>query len=324
MVTLQQIADLAHVSKCAASYAFSENPEKRSKLSVETRERILAVADQLNYRPCVAGRGLAMSRGYALALMLPKKNVWGFSPHAMGMFHGITGGITKSDYTLPLFFGWSEKLEQSTRQRRLDGVIVVARRLESPVFRKLSRLGIPVLSLNRKAWDDACLSVRTDMDRWASGCLEAFARRGYRRAVLYLNSPDTLSMDAELMRSFPELCERHGMEPALSLLSEFDGSVGKDTACLFRGRTPLLTKWFAEAPDALERTAVFSSPEWCVSSGYPLECCSYHNSYLLGETAVSLLLKAVEGREYSRELLLPCKKATLSRFGKDTSSIEEF
>ena len=324
MVTLQQIADLAHVSKCAASYAFSENPEKRGKLSEETRERILAVADRLNYRPCVAGRGLAMSRGYSLGLMLPKKNVWGFSPHAMGMFHGIAGAITNSDYILPLFFGWSDKLEQNIRQRRLDGVVVVARRLESPVFKKLSRLEVPVLSLNRRPWDEKCLSVRTDMDRWVNGCLVAFARRGYRRAVLYLRSPDTLSMDAELMRSFPELCARHGLASDMSLLPAFDGKVSKDTACLFRGRAPLLTQWFSEMPDARERTAVFSSPEWCVEAGYPLECCSYHDSHLLGETAVSLLLKAVEGREYKRELLLPCRKASLSEWGRSASTQEEF
>ena len=324
MVTLQQIAELAHVSKCAASYAFSENPEKRGKLSEETCARILGVAEELNYRPCVAGRGLAMSRGYSLGLLLPKKNVWGFSQHAMGMFHGITDAISKSDYNLPLFFGWSEKLEQNLRQHRLDGLLVVARKLESPVFRKLSRLDIPVLSLNRVAWSNRCLSVRTDMDKWADGCLAAFARRGCRRAVLYLRAPAVLSMDAELARSFPRLCERRGMDAEVGLLTDFDGTAKPGTACLFRGIVPQLTRWFEETPDAVERTAIFSAPEMCFEAGYPLKCCSYHNSTVLGGTGVGVLMDAIEHRENRREVLVPCKKASLSLRTEDTSIQEEF
>ncbi len=310
MITLQKIADLANVSKTAASYAFSGNPAKREKLSAETRERILSIAGQFGYHPSVSGRGLALSRSYSLGLLLPKKNVQSFSPHFMGMFHGVADAISKSDYNLPLFFGWNDKLESNLMQRRLDGLLVVARLLASPVFEKLNQLDIPVLCLNRRSCGEHCLSVMTDMNAWARKWLKTFANRGYRKAVLYSRDPVNLAMDEGLASSFPALCAKYGVSGESKPLDMFDGTAPDDVACLFRGAGPALKGWFAENPNASERSAVFCSPETCIEAGYPLECCSYHNSTKLGEVGALTLIKAVEKCETSRNLLLPCQEAS--------------
>ena len=309
MITLQHIAELAHVSKSAASYAFSENPAKRVKLSNETRMRILSVAASLNYHPSVAGRGLAMSRSYSLGLLLPRKNVQSFSPHAMGMFHGVADAISKSDYNLPLFFGWSEKLEETLRQHRLDGLMIMARMQDSPVFEKLNELDIPVLCLNRRSSGGSVLSVMTDMNGWADEALAAFASRGYKRARLYASDPKLLAMDVDLAAAFPALCAKHGMTGKVFPLISFDGKPQPDTAYLFRGNIPLLKEWFAKAKDAAKRSALFCAPEKCIEEGYPLQCCSYHNSTLLGETGVRFLMDAIEKKNGSQSLRLPFCKA---------------
>jgi len=317
MVTLQKIAELAHVSKSAASYAFSDKPDKRDKLSVETRERILEIARKFNYQPSVSGRGLALSRSYSLGLLLSKKNVHGFSPHFMAMFHGVADAISKSDYNLPLFFGWNEKLEANIRQHRLDGLLVVSRLLNSPVFDKLSNLDIPVLCLNRLSCGGNCLSVTTDMNGWAEQSLKVFAERGYRKAALYSRDPAHLAMDADLAANFPQICAKFGIESRQLSMDNFT-SEADDVACLFRGDCQSLKHWFQMAPAAAERTAVFCSPDTCIEEGYPLECCSYHCSSHLGEVGALTLIQEVESHNAPRNLLLPCLKATQYKYRPNT------
>jgi len=308
-ITLQKIAELAHVSKCAASYAFSDNPAKRGKLSEETRQRILAVAAELNYHPSVAGRGLALSRSYSLGLLLPRKNVQSFSPHAMGMFHGVADAISKSDYILPLFFGWSEKLETNLRQHRLDGLLVMARMQESPVFDKLNQLDIPVLCLNRRSCGPKAFSVMTDMQGWVCDSLALFASRGYKRAILFTSGPTALAMDVDLAAHFPALCQAHGLAAQVDIVDNFDGTAPAGTALLFRGNAAKLQVWFAKGSSSRRRTAVFCAPEKCAEMGYPLDCCSYHDSNLLGATGVRTLLDAVEKRNVKHSVRLPYQKA---------------
>ena len=310
MITLQKIAELANVSKASASYAFSENPRKREKISEGTRERILGIAERLGYHPSLSGRGLAMSRSYSLGLLLPKKNVQSFSPHFMGMFHGVADAISKSDYNLPLYFGWNEKLEGNLSQRRLDGLLVVSRLLESPVFGELRRLEIPVLCLNRRSCGGRCMSVMTDMNGWVRAGLERFLARGYRQAVLYSRDPVNLAMDEGLSSSFPGLCAAYGMTGEARKLESFDGTGPDDAALFFRGDGVALRRWFSSAPKAAERSAVFCSPQVCLEEGYPLDCCSYHDSGKLGEVGALTLIQAVEKRDIPRDLLLPCLAAT--------------
>ena len=308
MVTLQKIAELAHVSKCAASYAFSDKPEKRGKLSEGTLLRILSIAREYHYRPSVSGRGLALSRSFSLGLLLPKKNVQSFSPHFMGMFHGVADAISGSDYNLPLFFGWNEKLEDNLEQHRLDGLLVVARLKESPVFEKLNRLDIPVLWLNRSGCGGDCFSVRTDLAGWAREWLADFAGRGYRRVFLFTRDPRLLAMDVALAAQFPELCREFGLGHEEYLVDDFDGSAPDDTACLFRGENEMLRKWFA-VPGNERRSAVFCSPETCKERGYPLLCCGYHDSHKLGEVGAHTLIRAVEKESVPKDFLLPYQKA---------------
>ena len=250
-----------------------------------------------------------MSRSYSLGLLLPRKNVQSFSPHAMGMFHGVADAISKSDYNLPLFFGWSEKLEETLRQHRLDGLMIMARMQDSPVYEKLNQLDIPVLCLNRRSCGADVLSVMTDMNGWADEALAAFAKRGYRRARLYASDPKLLAMDVDLSEAFPKLCEKHGLSGKVMPLYQFDGKAQAGTAYLFRGNMPLLKEWFTNAKDAARRTVLFCAPEKCIEEGYPLECCSYHNSTLLGETGVRFLMDAIDKKNSSQSLRLPFCRA---------------
>src|SRR4051812_13143555 len=69
MVTLSDVAALAGVSVSAVSRVLSDAPS--SRVSEVTRERIVAAARQLDYRPNFAARALKSSRTNVIALVVP-------------------------------------------------------------------------------------------------------------------------------------------------------------------------------------------------------------------------------------------------------------
>ncbi len=65
--TLADIARELGISKMTVSRAINNHPE----INAETRERILAVARRLNYRPNQHARALATNRSFLLGLVVP-------------------------------------------------------------------------------------------------------------------------------------------------------------------------------------------------------------------------------------------------------------
>src|SRR6185437_11077199 len=66
-VTLEDIARALNVSKMTVSRAINNHPE----ISRETRERILAVAQKMNYRPNQFARALTTNRSYLIGIVVP-------------------------------------------------------------------------------------------------------------------------------------------------------------------------------------------------------------------------------------------------------------
>lgn len=66
MVTIEQIAKRAGVSKTTVSYAFSGS----KKISAETREKILSIADEMNYVPNRNAQLLRRERTFKIGLFL--------------------------------------------------------------------------------------------------------------------------------------------------------------------------------------------------------------------------------------------------------------
>ena len=65
--TLEDIARALKVSKMTVSRAINNHPE----ISRETRERILAVAQKMNYRPNQFARALTTNRSYLIGIVVP-------------------------------------------------------------------------------------------------------------------------------------------------------------------------------------------------------------------------------------------------------------
>jgi LacI family transcriptional regulator len=70
--TIADVARLAGVDRAVVSKVLSEDPTLRVR--VETRERVVAAANELRYRPNFHARGLARARAGAMGLLIPAGN----------------------------------------------------------------------------------------------------------------------------------------------------------------------------------------------------------------------------------------------------------
>lgn len=145
--TIKDIAERAGVSKGAVSYALNGRPG----VSDETRDRILAIAEELGWYPNRAARALSAARADACGLILARpattialepffmEFIAGveacLSPRAIGLMIQLAGSIEEEIAIYRRWFG----------EHRVDGVFVVDVIHDDPRAKALSSIGLPAV-----------------------------------------------------------------------------------------------------------------------------------------------------------------------------------
>lgn len=117
---IQDVAQRAGVSWKTVSNVLHE----RANVRPETRARVLAAIEELNYRPSVAGRQLRMGRANLLALAVPAIG----NPYFSELAHVMIEGAARSGYTVLIdeTHGEADRegvVAEGFRVRVIDGII---------------------------------------------------------------------------------------------------------------------------------------------------------------------------------------------------------
>src|SRR4051794_11038234 len=150
--TIADVARRAGVSAAAVSFAVNDRPG----VSPETRERILAAARELGWRPSASARALTEARTRAVALVLAR-NAAQLEVDAffVRFLSGIEVALTAVDYALLLQIvpgGAAAALpayERLAAAGRVDGFLLTDVEVEDPRFALLEAAGIPVVLAGR-------------------------------------------------------------------------------------------------------------------------------------------------------------------------------
>ena len=145
--TISDIARLAGVSKGAVSYALNGRPG----VSDDTRDRILAIADELGWYPNRAARALSAARADACGLLLarPAKTL-ALEPFFMEFIAGVESELSAQSVALTIQLVESVQDEIAVYRRwwgehRVDGVLMVDLRVDDPRVGALASLGLPAV-----------------------------------------------------------------------------------------------------------------------------------------------------------------------------------
>lgn len=145
--TISDIARSAGVSKSAVSYALNGQPG----ISAATATRILAVANELGWRPNRAARALrAASAGACGVVLAGRPNVLPFGPYFSDLFAGIEAELSAHGIALMLQMVDDAAAEMAVlrnwwAERRVDGVVLVNLKSQDPRIPFLEDLGMPAV-----------------------------------------------------------------------------------------------------------------------------------------------------------------------------------
>jgi DNA-binding LacI/PurR family transcriptional regulator len=218
-ITIRDIAERAGVSKGAVSYALNGRPG----VSSDTRNRILAIADELGWYPNRAARALSAARADACGLVLarPARTI-AIEPFFIQFIAGVESELATRSIALTIQLVPNVRDEIAVYQRwwgehRVDGVLMVDLRVDDPRVEELVRLGLPAVVVGGpleggnlpSVWHDEA-SVVTEAIRYlaALGHTRVAHVSGVadfvhttQRTAAFLQAVDELGLEGEVLET---------------------------------------------------------------------------------------------------------------------------
>ncbi|AOZ92903.1 substrate-binding domain-containing protein [Paenibacillus crassostreae] len=122
--TIKNIAELAGVSTATVSYVLNNN---YSKVGEQTRNRILDLISELDYKPSAIARGLNNGRSHMIGLIVPDIS----KSHFSVLVSGIEAAFNKANYGILICNAYNSLTKEQEYYNRLseknvDGIIIAA------------------------------------------------------------------------------------------------------------------------------------------------------------------------------------------------------
>jgi LacI family transcriptional regulator len=148
-VTIKDIARMANVSHTTVSRALNN----KSRIRNETKEKILSIAEGLNYRPNFIARSLVMKRTKTLGLVITTianpfytELALGIETTARGLGYNIILCFTHSDLSI------EKQYVDMLQSKGVDGIIFTSAHMEDPNILGLAEDGFPMILVNRRTY----------------------------------------------------------------------------------------------------------------------------------------------------------------------------
>jgi DNA-binding LacI/PurR family transcriptional regulator len=185
---IDDVARRAGVSKTSVSFAFNQ-PEH---LNASTRDRILAAAAELGYRPSPIARRLAARRTDQIGLVLPQPPHDAFANAFLPeLLRGIGDVCDERGVSLVIVPPAGGSLARAVEGALVDGLILLGLAPDHPELGLARRAGLPVVALDVDGWTDVDV-VAIDDAGGSHAAANHLYRLGHRdvAVVLIAEHPD--------------------------------------------------------------------------------------------------------------------------------------
>jgi DNA-binding LacI/PurR family transcriptional regulator len=144
-ITIKDIAEKAQVSKATVSFAFNAP----WKISEETRNRVLQVAEELDFIPDPLARTLATKRVGAIGLLLPDPIQEAFkNPYMFEVLQGIGTVCHGEDLSLTILPPVKGLLSHTVRTALVDGIITIGIEPDNEILSLIRKRQIPFVTVD--------------------------------------------------------------------------------------------------------------------------------------------------------------------------------
>ncbi len=182
-VTIRDVAALAGVSQPTASLVLGRHPTAR--VAAATRERVLAAAAELGYKPNVVARSLARGRSFALGVVVPDLR----NPFVLDVIAGAERVASSAGYAVLLCDQSARPVAahlETLRARQIDGVLLDA--VGAAALPANALRGVKVVLIDEPS--DQWPGVSTDAQRAGALAAEHLLALGHREVAFIGPSSD--------------------------------------------------------------------------------------------------------------------------------------
>jgi LacI family transcriptional regulator len=241
--TLRDVAALASVDPSVVSRVVNDDP--RLSISPGTRARVLAVIDELGYRPNVIARGLRLARTWTIGFVLPDLG----NPVYGQIVHGAQARAQEAGYAIVLGSPLEGRTIDSAflrllNERRFDGLLVASATVEDERLRELSATPAPVVVVNRRV-DGVESSVIVDDAAGGELATRHLLELGHT-SVAHIGGPVDIDTSARRRQGFEAAVAGCGIHhPVIEAGAGYDAGAGFEAARRLLERHPEVTGVFA-------------------------------------------------------------------------------
>jgi LacI family transcriptional regulator len=217
-VTMQKVADLAGVSMKTVSRVVN----KEAGVRQQTRDRVLAVIEQLEYQPNPSARGLAASRSFLVALLYYNPS----TAYITGLQNGALKACRENGFGLlihPCDHGDPDlcrNVRQLARQTRVDGLILTPPLCDmEELLEMLDGRGLKYVRISPLENNDRSPFVYADEFRAAYRMTEYLVSQGHARIGFITGHPNRSGTERRLA-GFRQAIEDNHLELDPNLVIE--------------------------------------------------------------------------------------------------------
>ena len=256
-ITIKDIARIANVSHTTVSRALNN----KSRIKNETKDKILAIASELNYQPNFIARSLVMKKTKTLGLVIT--NI--ANPFYTELAQGIEATVRGLGYNI-IFCSTHSDLSTEKhyidmlRSKGVDGIIFSSAHMDDPNILFLAEEAFPIVLVNRRTYHPI-VREKVDyvgIDNILGGFLavEHLIRLGHQRIGIIGGSSES-SVGFERLEGGKRALSTYGLEAMGDYFLEGDFLKGSG----YRGGKEFLK--MAEPP-----TAIFATNDYMALGTY--------------------------------------------------------
>lgn len=213
-VTINDVARAAGVSKGLVSLALNG----RSGVAVETRDRILSVANELGWSPSPLARGLSTRRAYALGLILRREaRTIEVDPFFAAFIAGVETVLAERGQVLVLTVvpdraAETRAYERLATDKRVDGFLLTDLLAADERIGLIDRLGSQAVSLGEPVGGSPFPVISRDYDAGIDALVEHLLGLGHRR-IAHVSGDERMLHGLLRRERFERAVRSAGLDP---------------------------------------------------------------------------------------------------------------
>ncbi|RZT99859.1 LacI family transcriptional regulator [Advenella incenata] len=319
----QDVADLAQVSQSAVSRTFTPG----ASVSESTRNKVLAAAQRLGYRPNALARSLITRQSRIVALVMSYLENQ-FYPLVI---EKLSQKLQKQGYHVLMFIAdideGADGVLADILQYQVEGIVMASTMLSPTLAKSCSDVGVPVVQFNRISdlgglTRYATSSVTSDNAAGGRLAAELLVARGYKR-IAFLAGLEDSSTSLERERGFKEALSELGTSVSYRDTGHYSFDGAKDAARRLFGHADRPDAVFVAndhmaiaVMDVLRQEFCLRVPEEVGVIGFDDVPQAAWGAYQLTtvyqrvepmvDATVELLLEQMRGEVRAREIVVPC------------------